>query len=492
MSFKRVLLLNFPKIAIEAPPLAPAILSAICKKNNIDYEFIDCNLEFWQQLNGPLQDEILNFFAEHLTDTLSDSAQKWLDQYFDQLVEKSKKFDLVAISVFSNHSTELTREFLTKHRHKIQADILIGGAGIIHDVYVDKISVPKKLYQFLFDEKLIDYWILGEGEIGFEDVILKRLPSSSVNNVIFNHLENFDLVPLPNLDKFQLDQYSPNRKIIGIEGSRGCVKNCTFCDIRATWGTYKFKDGIQLADELLQLKKIYNIDHFWFNDSLINGSMKAFRGFINHLAQNNHQNFTWSSQAIVRARSSRDEEDFKILKASGCETLVLGIESFSQSVRFHMDKKFTDDDLENYLNLAQKYNISLIILLIVGYPTETDRDFDISLAQLEKYQHLADDGTISALRIGGTMSMNSNIPLYNMIDELGIKYTDNSKYKHITWICGDNDLKKRVQWRVAIEDHARSLGYYCLDNEMNIENTLLQFLDIDKNESIANRSYTFQ
>jgi hypothetical protein len=44
--YQRVLVLNFPKIALEAPPLACALLCEICNKNKVDYDFIDCNAEF--------------------------------------------------------------------------------------------------------------------------------------------------------------------------------------------------------------------------------------------------------------------------------------------------------------------------------------------------------------------------------------------------------------------------------------------------------------
>lgn len=485
MTYKKVLLLNFPKIALDAPPLAPALLSAICEKNNITHELCDCNLEFYQQLPEDLHREILGLYAEQLVDTLSDRAKTWLNQYFSRLVKQCQEYDLIAISVFSLHSVNLVYDFLKDYRKQFGADVVIGGAGVLSTLKQSSI----KFYQQLNQENLIDYWVIGEGEVGFQDLLLKQLPSKSVNNNTVNNLENFDHVPTPNFDKFSIDQYVYNNKqIISIEGSRGCVKRCTFCDIHNTWGAYKYKDGRKLAEELLFLKDKYKVDHFWFNDSLINGSLKAFREFTAHLAASRKDNFTWSSQAIVRSRSSRDDEDFRLLKDSGCETLAVGIESLSQSVRFHMGKKFTDDDLDQFLNLAQKHNISLFLLMIVGYPTETQKDFEQGLQQLEKYQHLADDGTISGIRIGGTMSITPALPIYDLRNSIGLVYPDNTTTKHITWTCGENTLKKRVEWRVQMEDYARQLGYNCSDAEMHIEQTLLHFLKHTSNESTTTAS----
>lgn len=475
MTFKKVLVLNFPKISIDAPPLAPALLCEICKQHSVEYEFIDCNLEFFQQLDQELNKEILGLYAERFINKLSPCADLWLNKYFSLLAKKCNHYDLIAISVFSVHSIALVQKFLTDYRHKISAKIVIGGAGI-SSVYTS----DEKFYQYANRHNLIDFWVLGEGEIGFEDILLKRFPSQSVNRQTFNHLDDFNNVPIPNFSKFKLDDYvqADGKKIISIEGSRGCVRKCTFCDINNTWGDYKYKAGCDLAEEILSLKEKYNPDHFWFNDSLINGSLKSFREFIKHLADNQTGDFTWSAQAIVRSKSARDEEDFKLMKSSGCTTLAVGIESFSQPVRFHMGKKFTDEDIDNFFNLAQKHNIPIYLLMIVGYPTETQQDFEYSLKQLEKYQHLADDGTISGIRIGGTMILSPDLPIWKMKKQIGIELDPNDSRKHVSWAVKDNTLEQRVKWRVEFEDYARSLGYNCADKEMHVENTLLNFLKV--------------
>ena len=478
MSYKKVQILNFPKIALDAPPLAPGILSAICKKKSVQYDFIDCNLEFHKRLSIDRQSEILGLYAENLIYELGEKSRAWVDRYFDELAQRCGDADLIAISVFSSHSVVLTYDFLSRCRGKLNADIVVGGSGIkSSNIRLDNQNLVTPFYSYLHDSGLIDYWILGEGEKGFEELLDKNISTSHINNHQFNQLENFDLVPVPDFDRFDLDQYRiAGKKVSPVEGSRGCVKKCTFCDIQNTWGKFKYKDGKKLAEELTLLQKQYQVEHFWFNDSLINGSLKAFREFTYHLSQSRNNDFTWSSQAIVRPKSSRDREDFELMKRSGCETLALGIESFSESARFHMGKKFTDDDLDNFLNLSQEFGISLVILMIVGYPTETQKDIDHTLRQLEKYSHLADDGTIAFLRIGGTMVMIPETPIWNFVDELKIKQTSDIPGGR-NWEAGENTLKKRIEWRVEIEDYAKSLGYNCLDKEMHVEQTLISFLE---------------
>jgi len=317
---------------------------------------------------------------------------------------------------------------------------------------------------------------LGEGEVAFEHILTGYTSSAEINNEQVNSLSNFDQVPVPNFEKFSLEKYMiSGKKILSVEGSRGCVKKCTFCDINNTWGKFKFKNGEQLANELMFLHQKYDIDHFWFNDSLINGSMKAFREFTQNLTKMQKSNFTWSSQAIVRPQSSRDREDFELMKNSGCNALAVGLESFSERSRFHMGKKFTDDDLDKFLCLAQEFDISIVLLLIVGYPIETQWDIDRAFEQLEKYSYLADDGTISFLRIGNTMSIIPETPISYQINNLGIEI-DKTRASNIFWKRGENTLEKRIKWRMDLEDHAQSLGYNCLDKEMHVEEVLLTLI----------------
>jgi hypothetical protein len=143
-----------------------------------------------------------------------------------------------------------------------------------------------------------------------------------------------------------------------------------------------------------------------------------------------------------------------------------------------MTKKFTDEDLDNFLHLAQKYNIKLILLMIVGYPTETQEDFEIALQQLERYQHLADDGTISGIQFGTTNVLIPDTPLDSMKTSLGVVYPIKSNQTDGSlWSVGQNTPVQRIKWRVEIGEHAQRLGYNCIDSSYNVEHTMISFLN---------------
>ena len=98
------------------------------------------------------------------------------------------------------------------------------------------------------------------------------------------------------------------------------------------------------ADEMISQSENYNIYDFSFTDSLINGSMKAYRDFISILAEYNNSakhKLTWGGQFIVRGLNQMTEKDWEMTRDSGAKMLTLGVESGSEKVRDHMKKQFS-------------------------------------------------------------------------------------------------------------------------------------------------------
>jgi len=450
--YKKIVLLNMPKIGLNNPPMAPALLQSIAKQMGAETSFIDINLLFHDQFekNG----EIINDWCE-LDLKLSDENINLIKEFTEKLdLSEVWDADIVGISVFSYHSFNYTSWFLNQYRSKIKGKIVIGGAGVTRNNY------GKNLY----DNKLIDYYVLGEGELSWRAILVDDLPYPGVNQPS-ETLQGFEFVPIPDYTNYALDQYL-NSKVygitIGVEGSRGCVRNCTFCDIREFWDKYKFKDGKKLAEELLILKEKYGVNHFFFNDSLINGSDKAFRDFIKHLSDYNrsHENkISWSAYYIVKSAITYKEEDWKNLKDSGVKSLFIGIESGSESVRNHMKKKFSNDDIDHVMRKLQFYGIRCTWLLIIGYPTETKKDFQDTLDMLAKYQPMALDNTIDTVALGLTMGITPGSPLSTMTAELNIRAAVEDHSQGVYWENENSDFMERVLRRIQAEKHIRALGY---------------------------------
>ena len=77
---------------------------------------------------------------------------------------------------------------------------------------------------------LCDHDIVGEGE----DKLVSLLQQSISNSYSLDDLYN---VPISNFDDYNLKDYLyVNEILLPVTGSKGCVRQCTFCDIPTKFG----------------------------------------------------------------------------------------------------------------------------------------------------------------------------------------------------------------------------------------------------------------
>ena len=463
--YQSICLLNMPKIGLNNPPMGPAIMQSIAKELGSIVHFQDVNLSFQQWFST--NTHLLNDWCE-LMQPLTDSDLEQLDQFGNSLnLDTIFSSHLVGISIFSTHSFVFTKWFLETYRNKISGKIVVGGAGAGYQNY------GKTLYE----AGLVDFYVVNEGELSWRAILTNDLPFLGVNS-IGGGLADFEHVPDPDYSGYKLDQYLNSQVYgitIGVEGSRGCVRNCTFCDIKSFWKKYKFKDGVRLANELISLKKQYDVQHFFFNDSLVNGSDRAFRDFISTLSEYNRSTqdkIRWSGYYIIKPAITYKENDWINLRDSGVKSLFIGIESGSESVRDHMKKKFSNDDIDHAMRKIQLYGIRCTWLLIIGYPTETQEDYEQTLELLKKYQPMALDRTIDTVALGMTLGIIDGSPLSNMRTALNIRSAvpehDDAHLSGVVWQNEHSDFKTRVLRRIQAEELIRELGYnsWVGDNDM--------------------------
>lgn len=460
-----------PKIGLNNPPLAPALLQAIAVEMGCTVRFQDINLDFQHQFNE--QSDITRGWCEFGQELSLLDQEQMLDWINSLDLEWVYTSEVVGISVFSKHSHSFTTWFLKNFRSRIKGIIVVGGAGIGIDNYG----------QQLFDQGLIDYFVLNEGERSWRNILSNRLPVQGVNSpgeVLFDFTE----VPMPDYSWYKLDQYLTSKahgRTVGIEGSRGCVRNCTFCDIGSFWKKYKFKDGNVLAQELIRLQQKFQVKHFFFNDSLVNGSDRAFRDFCSVLADYNKtaiDPIEWSGYYIIKPMQNYKDRDWQNLRDSGVKSLFIGIESGSESVRNHMKKKFSNADIDHAMEKIQFYGIRCTWLLIIGYPTETEEDFEQTLDLLRRYQHMGLDRTIDTVALGTTLGIMSGSPLYDLQDSLHIVGMLPGFDNGVTWKNENSDFSVRVRRRIHAEEVIRELGY----NSWVGDNDVVKFFEKKLND----------
>ena len=112
--------------------------------------------------------------------------------------------------------------------------------------------------------------IYGEGEYALLEFLNGNMDYPGVNS---------DPIQIENLDELPPPDYGDIKaQMVGLTGSRGCVRKCKFCNVPLLWKKYRYVDGEILAKNAITvLSKNTHTNHVMFSDSLINGSEKQFR-----------------------------------------------------------------------------------------------------------------------------------------------------------------------------------------------------------------------
>jgi radical SAM superfamily enzyme YgiQ (UPF0313 family) len=418
----KTLIYNLPPLDILRPPLSGAILASLCKQQGHQVEAIDLQQELiiFLKNNKTPTDFFNDVFYEHSPSFTSDQI-KLLNEFIDyELATRHvNKFDYILISFFSHLAQLFGNVFLPTLRKHTLSKIIIGGAGLVGKRVV-KDLILEELFEYparLKYDGVIDEYITGEAEESLINYFNGK-EGPGIGNDKFKQIDDLDAQPWPDFSYFDLNNYDIIPKELPIIGSRGCVRKCTFCDVARTSPKYRYRSGRNIADEIIHHYETHGVTHFYFTDSLVNGSFKAFNDMCENLAAYSFQEpIKWSGQYIIRPEQHTPANHFDNLKASGCRTLFIGLESGADRVRFDLGKKFTNNDVEFYLKNFAERDIEVLFLMFSGYVGETKEDHAETLSMFSRWQKYVATGTIQGIETLNILSILSDTPLEKIAQE---------------------------------------------------------------------------
>ena len=193
--------------------------------------------------------------------------------------------------------------------------------------------------------------------------------------------EELNELPTPSYIDYKTDLYKDNSKIFHlteqavaatITGSKGCVRKCTFCDVASFEPKFVFKDGERIAQEMIDIYERQGITHFMMSDSLINGSMKAFRQMNTALAKKLPRTINYYGEYIARPKGQTTDEDYHLMAEAGCKHVIVGIESGSQTILDIMEKKTTTQQVYEQIEWCTQLVVATTSeAFILGYTGES-------------------------------------------------------------------------------------------------------------------------
>ena len=401
--------------------------------------------QFASKDDTTLWDIVTNYFTSYIADNIVPLDPTW-----------------IAISVFSKNSQKSSRLLCTLFRQLLpNSKIVLGGAGLSRTS-----GATPEFANELIENNLADYYITGEGELAIVELLNNNINYPGIHyqghGSQYEQIDDLDTLAYPDYSDYYNSFQSTGKTVI--TGSRGCVKRCSFCDVGQFWKKYRFRSGEHIARELIYHNEKYGVQEFFFSDSLVNGSMKAFRDLCEILAdyhENNpepHKQLRWEGQFIVRSESQSPFADYEVMYRAGFRRAVIGIESASESVRMHMNKYFSNEDMDFTVDSLLANGIDVSAMFVIGYPSETREDFEENLKWLYKYRDSVPDkaqdgmGAIRMLNLGQTLAMLPGAPINNhsIID---------GYHNWVSKVVPGLDLEERVNRRREIGEYALSLGY---------------------------------
>ena len=121
------------------------------------------------------------------------------------------------------------------------------------------------------------------------------------------------------------------------------------------------------------------------HDSMFNARLSHVREFCTQIRKN-FGSVPWEAQ--IGVRTDMPSELISLMKASGAYHLFIGFESGCDNTLLRMNKGYNTAEAVRFFNLLKENTLSFGISIIVGYPGETDADFQESLNFVIKHKNL--------------------------------------------------------------------------------------------------------
>lgn len=146
-----------------------------------------------------------------------------------------------------------------------------------------------------------------------------------------------------------------------IEAGRGCCFKCEFCSIQAYFHSSQSRRPV--PDVLAEIQPMQQPLVFFVDDN-ITADMDQAKEFFRALIP---LKIRWVSQASINA--AHDEEFLHIIRASGCQGLLIGFETLNPANLKQMHKGFNtrQGGYEAALANLRRYGIRLYATFLLGY-----------------------------------------------------------------------------------------------------------------------------
>jgi radical SAM superfamily enzyme YgiQ (UPF0313 family) len=272
-----------------------------------------------------------------------------LDENFDLF--EYKEADLVGFTALTSQVTR-AYEIADIYRSK-KIPTILGG--------IHASMMPEEAMQF------VDVVVKGEAESVWSQVI------EDFTNHCLKPLYEGELMSMVNSPYQRMDLYSKKYSMGAIQTTRGCPMQCDFCSVHAINGRkYRHRSVADVVQEFTSIpqRKVYVVDDDFYGYSKASAqrAKEICQGIIQSGVKKDWYTFTSMHVAT-------DEEALKLMAASGCRLILLGIESEVtdqlESSNKNTNLRIGVDNYEKVYDAIHRQGIAVLGSFIFGLDTDT-------------------------------------------------------------------------------------------------------------------------
>jgi anaerobic magnesium-protoporphyrin IX monomethyl ester cyclase len=293
----------------------------------------------------------------------------------------AREYDIIGITVVSTYALRAIELIRALKNSGIVQPIIVGGPHIT--------AIPESLSVLG-----ADYGVVGEGERTMIELV-RQLESGNrelekVAGLVFmgdgqlvhtgrrSYIEPLDEVPMPARHLLPMHLYkssiarSSRQPSHSMLASRGCPGVCTFCS-KKTFGTkIRYFSVDRIVEEFFLLRDKYGAkDVAVWDDNFVANADTAI-SVCDHLRKRNFD-ISWSVEARIDVMTP---EVLDALKKAGCAYVAYGIESGSQRVLDHVNKKITKEKIVEAIRKTREAGILIRGYFMFGLTTETKAEME--------------------------------------------------------------------------------------------------------------------
>lgn len=250
---------------------------------------------------------------------------------------------------------------------------------------------PTVFAEELLMENIGDIIVRGEGEYTTLEAVLAIGNGKDLTNIkgisfvqdgkIYHNpdrelIEDLDKLPYPAWHLFDLNYYNKGCPlvslfdiIIPLVASRGCPWKCNFCSQDTFYKRPRYRENLNIIEEIEYLNKRFNINYFGFNDANFPFSIKQGLDFCDEIIRRKlNKKIKW----ITETRVDLVNQDLLMkMKEAGVHQIMYGFEVGNQQILDSSGKGTTLEQARKAMRHTKKAGILTLGLFMLGLPGET-------------------------------------------------------------------------------------------------------------------------